>query len=81
VESSNKYHAMERDFSIAQAMIDARNRAGLTQTEVAKRINTSQSVVARLESGSSMPSTRTLQRFAKAIGFRLSIRFEPVAGR
>jgi transcriptional regulator with XRE-family HTH domain len=62
-------------------MIEARNRAGLTQSEVARRIKTSQSVVARLESGASMPSTRTLQRFAKATGSRLSIRFERVEGR
>jgi ribosome-binding protein aMBF1 (putative translation factor) len=73
--------ASDEDRALAQAMIEARNRAGLTQSEVARRIKTSQSVVARLESGASMPSTRTLQRFAKATGSRLSIRFERVEGR
>jgi transcriptional regulator with XRE-family HTH domain len=73
--------ASDEDLALAQAMIEARNRAGLTQSEVARRIKTSQSVVARLESGASMPSTRTLQRFAKATGSRLSIRFERVEGR
>jgi transcriptional regulator with XRE-family HTH domain len=53
------------------------SRAGLKQTQVAKRIKTSQSVVARLERGASMPLTRTLQRYAKATGSRLTIRFEP----
>ena len=74
------YDALASEFTLAQAMIEARNRAGLTQTQVAKKIRTSQSVVARLESGAAMPSTRTLQRYAKATGSRLSIRFEPVLG-
>jgi transcriptional regulator with XRE-family HTH domain len=71
--------AYDKEFTLAQAMNEARNHAGLTQTQtqVAKRIKTSQSVVARLESGASMPSTRTLQRYAKATGSRLTIRFEP----
>jgi ribosome-binding protein aMBF1 (putative translation factor) len=73
--------ASDEDLALAQSMIEARNRAGLTQSEVARRIKTSQSVVARLESGASMPSTRTLQRFAKATGSRLSIRFERVEER
>jgi len=73
--------ASDEDLALAQSMIEARNRAGLTQSEVARRIKTSQSVVARLESGASMPSTRTLQRFAKATGSRLSIRFDRVEGR
>jgi transcriptional regulator with XRE-family HTH domain len=76
-EYRKSYDALGEEFALAQAMIEARNRAGLTQTQVAKRIKTSQSVVARLESGASMPSTRTLQRYAKATGSRLSIRFEP----
>lgn len=78
LEFRNGNPARTEEFGLASAMVEARNRAGLTQTEVARRIKTSQSVVARLESGASMPSTRTLQRYAKAIGSRLSIRFEPV---
>jgi transcriptional regulator with XRE-family HTH domain len=80
-EFRKAYDALHDEFALAQAMIEARNRAGLTQTQVAKRIKTSQSVVARLESGTSMPSTRTLQRYAKATGSRLTIRFEPVDAR
>jgi transcriptional regulator with XRE-family HTH domain len=62
-------------------MIDARQRAGLTQNELAKRIKTTQSVIARLESGRSLPSGRTLQRYAKATGSRLAIRFERIADK
>jgi transcriptional regulator with XRE-family HTH domain len=49
----------------------------LTQQQVAQRMNTTQSAVARLESGHSVPSTKTLQNFAKATGTRLRITFEP----
>lgn len=66
-----------REFSLTAAMIEARNRAGLTQKEVAKRMKTTQAAIARLESAGSKPSTRTLVRYAKATGTRLRISFEP----
>ncbi|HZF26222.1 MAG TPA: helix-turn-helix transcriptional regulator [Steroidobacteraceae bacterium] len=75
------YDALREEFIIAQAMIGARQRAGLTQTELARRIKTTQSVIARLESGRALPSGRTLQRFARATGSRLAVRFEPIASR
>lgn len=75
------YDALEDEFALASALIEARGRAGLTQAEVARRMGTTQAVIARLESGRVKPSTRTLERFAKATGTRLRIRFEPeVAG-
>lgn len=69
-----EYDALEEEF----ALIAARARAGLSQAELAKRMKTTQSVIARLESGRAKPSTRTLQRFAAATGHRLKISFEPV---
>jgi transcriptional regulator with XRE-family HTH domain len=49
--------------------------------QLAKRMKTTQSTIARLESGRGLPSTRTLSRFAKATGDRLKISFEPMRGR
>jgi len=49
----------------------------MTQEQVAEAMGTTQAVVARLESGKVLPSTRTLERFAKATRTRLRIRFEP----
>jgi len=72
-----EYEALEQEFSLAAALIEARARAGLTQEQVAQRMNTTQAVVARLEGGGSMPPTRTLGRYAKATGTRLKISFEP----
>jgi len=71
------YQALEEEFALASALIGARNRAGLTQQELARKMGTSQPVVARLESGRVRPSMRTLERLAAATGSRLLIRFEP----
>lgn len=70
------YDSLEEEFALAQAIIEARMKAGLTQEQLAERMETSQSAIARLESGRSIPSARTLTRFAKATGTRLRISFE-----
>jgi len=75
-----EYDALEEEFALIAAVAKARLRSGLTQAQLAKRMKTTQSTVARLESGRGKPSTRTLQRFAKATGHRLKISFEPVKG-
>jgi transcriptional regulator with XRE-family HTH domain len=71
------WNSLDDEFKLASALIDARNRAGLTQTELARKMGTTQPVVARLESGRSRPSMRTLERLAKATGSRLQITFMP----
>ncbi|MET0605461.1 MAG: helix-turn-helix transcriptional regulator [Beijerinckiaceae bacterium] len=75
-EYRKEYVALAPEFELASMFIDARARAGLTQAQVAKRMGTSQSVVARLESGRFKPSARTLERFAKATGSRVKITLE-----
>lgn len=71
-----EYAALEEEFALARAIIEARTNAGLTQEQLAERMKTSQSAIARLESGRTIPSARTLARFAKATGTRLRISFE-----
>ena len=75
------YESLEEEFRLASALIEARARAGLTQEELAQRMKTKQAVIARLESGRTKPSTRTLERIAKATGHRLRISFEPLPAR
>jgi ribosome-binding protein aMBF1 (putative translation factor) len=70
------YDALEEEFALAEALIKARAQASMTQEDVAKAMGTTQAAIARLESGRSMPSTRTLQRFADATGTKLRISFE-----
>ena len=77
-EYAKAYGELETEFAIARELIEARARAGLTQDELASRMDTSRTVIARLESGRSLPSTRTLKRFAAATGSRLTISFVPV---
>ncbi|MFM9943039.1 MAG: multiprotein-bridging factor 1 family protein [Hyphomicrobiaceae bacterium] len=76
-EYRREYDALEEEFALSSAMIEARSRAGLTQEELAAKMDTSQSAIARMESGRSIPSGSTLKRFARATGTRLRIKFEP----
>jgi len=75
------YDALEDEFTLAAAMIEARAHAGLTQEQLAQRMHTTQAVIARLESGRIKPSTRTLERLAAATGMKLRISFEPAEAR
>jgi transcriptional regulator with XRE-family HTH domain len=63
-----------QEFSIAGQLIEARTKANLTQEQVARRMGTTQSVVARLESGHPLPSLRTLRRYATAVGSKVEVR-------
>jgi Predicted transcriptional regulator with C-terminal CBS domains len=76
-----EYQALEEEFSLAAALIEARAHAGLTQEQVAQRMKTTQAMIARLEGGGTMPSTRPLKKYAKATGTRLKISFEPEEAR
>lgn len=72
------YDALEDEFSLIDAFIAARNRAGLSQTELAKRMHISQSYISRMESGTVQPSSAILRKFTEATDSRLVIRFEPL---
>ena len=72
-----EYDVLEGEFALAAAVIAARTHAGLTQEELAVRMGTTQSVIARLEGGKTKPSTTTLEKLASATGTRLRIGFEP----
>ncbi|CAN7700906.1 helix-turn-helix transcriptional regulator [Bosea sp. LjRoot9] len=72
----SEYDALEEEFALLTSLIQARTRAGLTQEALAQRMGTTQSVIARLESGRGKPSTRTLERYARATGTKLRITLE-----
>lgn len=75
-ETRAEYDALAGEFDLARELIDARTRAHMTQDEVAQRMGTTQSVVARLESGKRPPSLRTVKRYAQAVGGRVVMRIE-----
>jgi ribosome-binding protein aMBF1 (putative translation factor) len=68
------YDALAAEYEISAELLKARLRAGLSQAELAERMGTSQSSIARLESGQTLPSTKTLMRFAEATGSKVQLR-------
>jgi transcriptional regulator with XRE-family HTH domain len=71
------YDVLQEEFTIASVLIEARIRAKLSQQQLAECMGTSQSTIARLESGGAKPSFTTLERIAKATGTRVRISLEP----
>lgn len=74
-EFKKEYDALEPEFALARELFRARGKAKLSQAQVAKRMGTSQSAVARIESGRT-PSLTSLRRYAKAVGRKLEIRLK-----
>jgi DNA-binding XRE family transcriptional regulator len=77
-EFRKEYNNLEPEFTIARSLIEARARSGLTQQEVAKRMGTTQSAVARLERGHPLPSITSLKKYASATNSKLNISLVPV---
>ena len=77
------YDALEEEFTLFDELFTARSRAGLTQAQVAERMETKTPAVAHLEAGGGSkrhsPSLATLRKYAKAVGCRLEIKLVPVA--
>ena len=71
---SKAYDELKPEFEVARALIAARVKAGLTQQQVAEKMGTTQSVIARLEGGRTLPSIKTLYRYAIATGTKPEIR-------
>lgn len=72
-----EYDALEPEFSIIQAMIDARKASGLTQQQLAEKTGIAQADISKLENGSANPSLRTLRRLAAGMGMQLKLEFVP----
>ncbi len=74
-EFKAEYDALEPEFSIMQAMIDARKESGLTQKELSERTGITQADISRLEKGNANPSLKTLQRLAAGMNMRVRLEF------
>lgn len=64
------------EYEIARALIKARIEKGLTQAEVARRMNTKQSVISRVENARTMPSLAFLKRLATVLDASLQVQFK-----
>lgn len=78
-EARAEYEVQAPELELARELITARTRASLTQSELAERMHKTQSTIARLESGRTMPSMLTLARYAEATGSRAVVRLERAA--
>lgn len=74
-ELKAEYDALEPEFAIVQAIIDARKETGLTQKELSAKTGIAQGDISKLENGNANPSLKTLRRLAEAMGKTLKIEF------
>ena len=72
-EFREEYARVDAEFTLIEALVRARMTARLTQVELARRLGTTQSAIARLEAGRVSPSFKTLRRYAEATGTRLTV--------
>ena len=72
------WEELQPEFDLMEKMIVAREKAGISQEELARRIGTKQSAIARLEGGGFNKATvETLRKIADALNFKLAIKLQP----
>jgi len=76
-----EYDALEPEFAIIHAMIDARKNAGITQKQLAERTGIAQGDISKIENGNGNPSLKTLKRLASAMDMKLKLEFEPLPSK
>ncbi|MFR2458535.1 MAG: helix-turn-helix domain-containing protein [Christensenellales bacterium] len=77
-ELKAEYDALEPEYAIMCAIIEARNAMGLTKQQLSERTGIAQGDISKLENGSGNPSLNTLRRLANGMGMRLKLTFEPI---
>lgn len=70
----SEYDLLETELALIDVLLSMRKKSGLTQEEIAKRMGTQKGNISRLERGSSNPSWKTLQNYAHACGFEISMK-------
>ena len=73
-----EYDALEPEFTIIQAMLEARKSSGLTQKQLAERTGIAQADISRIETGEANPSLNMLKRLASGMDMKLKLEFLPV---
>ncbi len=78
-EANAEYERLGPIFAVVGEMVEARQSAGLTQAELARRMGTSQSVIERLESSRHMPTFDLISRYAHALNRRIEVHLAPLS--
>jgi ribosome-binding protein aMBF1 (putative translation factor) len=77
-EFQTAWRGLDEEFDILEGIVGAREKAGLTQEELAKKIGTKQPALSRLERGGfSRATVETLRKIADALDSRLVVKLEP----
>ena len=76
-----EYEALEPEFAIIQAIIDARRKSGLTQQQLSEITGIAQGDISKIENGEANPSLKTLKRLASGMEMKLHLQFEPLGSR
>lgn len=77
-EFKKEWDALQPEYAVVQAIIDARAQSGMTQKQLAEKTGIAQGDISKLENGSANPSVRTLQRLAAGMNMRLELKFVPL---
>ena len=77
-EFKAEYEALEPEFTIIQAIIDARKKSGFTQKQLSERSGIAQGDISKIEKGEANPSLKTLKRLASGMNMKLHLQFEQV---
>jgi transcriptional regulator with XRE-family HTH domain len=77
-EFKTEYDALEPEFAIVSAIIEARKNMGLTQKQLAEKTGIAQGDISKIEQGNGNPSLRTLKRLAAGMDMKLKLEFLPV---
>ncbi len=78
-EVKAEYDLLESEFALIDTLLSMRKKSGLTQDEVAKRMGTQKGNISRLEKGSTNPSWKTIQNYAHACGFEISMKIKTMS--
>jgi len=74
-EFKKAWENLDPEFQVLKAMIKAREKTGISQAELARRVGTKQSVISRLEHGAFSKATlETIKKMADALDMRLEIK-------
>lgn len=75
--AAEAYERAQRDYELGRRLRELREAAGVTQVELARRVGTGQSTIARIEAGGGTPKLDTLERIATALGAELIVDIKP----
>ena len=79
LEFKKEWDALEPQYQIIKAILDARKAANMTQKELSEITGITQADISRLESGNSNPTINTIQRIATGLGINIQVNFGKVA--